>query len=422
LHTWGTVDGTVGSLITLFDRLGTGIRVAKNFDGAATYTDHTAEARLNGGTPFTLLLDSGDKFYLGFDAKAAGVRIDIATAATVMGALTWEYWNGVAWTTLSVSDGTTGLTVDGNVTWTAPADWATTTVDGVLSLYVRFGCASGPTVAPTANFIVVNWVIYDAAAGTNAKVYASPGEDGTKAYYLYLEDNGAAAHTDAKTGAAIMYESWDAVGHTGTAPCPTGAQMTGGGWVRKSTSLDATARTVLAGVDRNYAFLAIYSGDTASKAVCHRLGGIVSTVGSDAYDGAVFVPSSAALFRKSLEWGFWSAAFAGNFIQRRYDGTGASVQFGKASPAGSSAAALPYPNTADGRLYTAPFQVVESATAVYRGTWSPEVLATLHSATLVDANTYTDPDTGYAYRIIAANIDGLGFDSAPLFIVIRNVP
>lgn len=424
LHTWGTVTGVAASLITLADRLLTGILVAKNFDGAATYVDNTAEARLDGGTAFTLLLDSGDKYYWGFDVKAAGLRIDIATAATVMGALTWEYWNGSAWTTLSVTDGTTGFTVDGNVSWTAPASWATTTVDSVLAYYVRVGCASGPTVAPTAKFTVVNWVIFDAAAGTNAKVYFSPGEDGTKTYYLYLEDNGAAAHTDAKTGAAILYESWDAGAHTGSGLCPTNAQASGGGWIRKSATLDGTARTVIAGVDRNMTILCIYSGDTASKAVMHYLGGSASVVGSDAYDGVVSTPTAAAAYRPAVEWGSWATTATMRYIQRAYNGTGASLALNMmpAPQGGATANAIAYPNGPDGRLYMTKVQLMEGAGGSYRGTLSPHFLLTLHSVTLADADTFTDPSTGYTYRVVIPNVDGTTFQNGAIQTVVRNIP
>jgi len=425
LHTWGTVTGVAGSLITLADRLLTGISAAKNFDGGSTYVNNTAEARLDGGTPFILLLDSNDRFYWTFDVKAAGLRIDIATAATVMGALTFKYSKGGGtYGTVAVTDGTSGFTVDGNLSWTPPADWVTDTVDGVTGYQLYAECASGPTVAPTANFTVVNWVIFDGIAGTNAKVYFSPGENGAKTYYLYLEDNGAAAHTDAKSGAAILHETWDAGAHTGGPKCPTEAQVASGGWVRKSTTLDGTARVVIAGVDRDKAFPCIYSADTAGKAVPHYLGRAISNVGSDAYDGVVLAPTAADTgnLKNAVKWASWSVAAPGNYIQRRSDATGVAVAVAKAHPGGVSNVALPYPNAADGRLETEHFRLYTLSPQDFRGTLAPEFLAVMHTATILDADTYTDPDTGYIYRLVRMQDDGAGLAESSLFVALRNVP
>ncbi|HEY5141218.1 MAG TPA: right-handed parallel beta-helix repeat-containing protein, partial [Methylococcales bacterium] len=55
--------------------------------------------------------------------------------------ITWEYWNGSAWTALSsVTDNTTGFTaVAGtyDITYTFPTDWAKTTVNSTTKYFVR---------------------------------------------------------------------------------------------------------------------------------------------------------------------------------------------------------------------------------------------------------------------------------------------
>jgi hypothetical protein len=424
LHTWGTVDGTAASLITLADRLLTGIRSCQVDQGG--FTDRTSEARLNLGTAFTGFQNIADAIYFGYDVKGAAIRHALAVNGVKAGGsvLNWEYWNG-AWVALTVAESVAGakdFTAAGNVTWTAPADWVTNAVNAITAYHVRARVSGANyTTAPTVNSAVLNWVIFDGAAGTNAKVYFSPGENGAKTYYLYLEDNGAAAHTDAKSGAAILHETWDAVAHTGGPKCPTEAQVPSGGWVRKSVSLDATARTVIVGVDRDKAFLCIYSADTAGLAVVHYLGRAISNVGSDAYDGVVLAPTSAATFKNAVKWVDWGSATTGNYIQRRYDGTGAAVALAKTHPGGQSATALPYPNGSDGRLETALFPLYTLAPQDFRGTLAPEFLATMHDATILDADTYTDPDTGYVYRIVKCHIEAVGFSGAAVFIALRNV-
>lgn len=86
---------------------------------AAYFGSQTANLNVPGGT-FTSLV---------FDISR------IAENMTVV----WEYWNGAAWTALTVRDTTTGFRTDGvgSVHWMIPANWATTTVNGVLGYWVR---------------------------------------------------------------------------------------------------------------------------------------------------------------------------------------------------------------------------------------------------------------------------------------------
>lgn len=52
-------------------------------------------------------------------------------------AVVWEYWNGSAWATLTVTDGTNQLVQDGSITFTAPGNWATTSDGTFTGYYVR---------------------------------------------------------------------------------------------------------------------------------------------------------------------------------------------------------------------------------------------------------------------------------------------
>lgn len=53
--------------------------------------------------------------------------------------LVYEYWDGVAWTALEVSDNTNGLETvgKGGVYWQQPGDWATTTINGQTGWIAR---------------------------------------------------------------------------------------------------------------------------------------------------------------------------------------------------------------------------------------------------------------------------------------------
>ena len=73
-----------------------------NWDGVGTssgdYTDVTLEAQSPAGTSFTLFNSSAYYLYLGHGSKFDMAMFDVDTAGS-LGALTWQYYNGSAWTT-----------------------------------------------------------------------------------------------------------------------------------------------------------------------------------------------------------------------------------------------------------------------------------------------------------------------------------
>jgi hypothetical protein len=114
-------------------------------DGAAL-TDETTEANDAAANDMTLLpaVPAGnDAYYFGYlGCPFTRMTLNIGTAGVGVWTITWEYWNGSAWTALSgVTDDTTGFTAAAGshaVTWTMPADWARTTVsDATARYYVR---------------------------------------------------------------------------------------------------------------------------------------------------------------------------------------------------------------------------------------------------------------------------------------------
>jgi hypothetical protein len=123
--------------------------------GSSTFVDQTTAA--NNGTandvqPFPAGEVSGDYFAVGYTSNFSGLKIVIGTAGTV-GTLTWEYWNGSAWTALSgVTDNTTQFKAAAGtytVTFTIPSDWAPQVLNGSASLYyVRAKVTGAYTVDP----------------------------------------------------------------------------------------------------------------------------------------------------------------------------------------------------------------------------------------------------------------------------------
>jgi len=105
-------------------------------DSAASFTDNTTEARSRTGTNFTILGDGdlSNIVYFGLPGRFTSISMNLSTNGSG-GVLTWEYWDGAAWSALTGLSGNTNLTLDSIIAWTMPSNWATTTVNAVSALY-----------------------------------------------------------------------------------------------------------------------------------------------------------------------------------------------------------------------------------------------------------------------------------------------
>ena len=96
-----------------------------------------------------------DAIYFGHATETfAKIALNQTTQGAGTWTVTWQYWNGTAWTALSgVTDGTTAFTAAvGFVTvvWSTPTDWASCPVDNIDGYWVRAVVAtySAITTAP----------------------------------------------------------------------------------------------------------------------------------------------------------------------------------------------------------------------------------------------------------------------------------
>lgn len=109
----------------------------------ASFTDDTRDANdadANDAPMMPATQALNDATYFGHDAHFYGLDINIGTAKGGTWTLTWEYWNGSAWVSLTnVTDGTNGFATTGAqvIDWTMPVDWAKTTVDGANRYWAR---------------------------------------------------------------------------------------------------------------------------------------------------------------------------------------------------------------------------------------------------------------------------------------------
>ena len=114
-------------------------------DDGGVFTDDSTDVNDAGANDVAILPAVpvvNDAFLFGFDNTVSGMRLNIGTAAVYDEdvVITWYYSTGAGtWSVLTVTDATTGFTVAGtqNVTWTAPAGWATATYALLTKFWVK---------------------------------------------------------------------------------------------------------------------------------------------------------------------------------------------------------------------------------------------------------------------------------------------
>ena len=137
-------------------------------DDGGVQTDETTEANEGTGDDMTLLPlvpVANDAYYLGHTSRTfAEAKFSVTTAGAGTWTVVWEYWNGTAWVALSnVVDGSAGFTTGVatySVTFTKPADWATTTVESLTGYWIR-GRVSVVTVVTTQPTGGQAWIVTD---------------------------------------------------------------------------------------------------------------------------------------------------------------------------------------------------------------------------------------------------------------------
>tara|TARA_R110000822_G_scaffold120633_1_gene254112 strand:- start:6884 stop:9526 length:2643 start_codon:yes stop_codon:yes gene_type:complete len=122
------------------------------------FLDMTSEFSDNGVGNLLLMPAAeaaGDYTAFGSDQKFGRMRFDFNTTG-VGGTVIWEYWNGSAWSSLTVTaDESNGFTTGGNnrdIDWNVPADWAAVSLHDESPLfYARVRVLTVFSTNPTAN-------------------------------------------------------------------------------------------------------------------------------------------------------------------------------------------------------------------------------------------------------------------------------
>jgi len=145
-HTYLLVDSPVYSRVWSYDSSGT------------SYTDNTSEANAPAGDLFYAFATSvgiGDILYFGSEYKFTGVVLNLNTVG-VGGVVVWEYYNGSAWTTISVTEvgsGADDLNASGIVYWTLPTDFSKATVNSIETYYMRARVTTAHSTSPTVDYL-----------------------------------------------------------------------------------------------------------------------------------------------------------------------------------------------------------------------------------------------------------------------------
>ena len=135
-----------------------------NYDAnLTTYTDITSDINSpeqDDVTLFAAVPAVSDIVYYGNAQKFLSLQTVLKTVGTGSPAITWEYYNGSTWATVTVTASVTGAnlyTATGKVSWDEPANWSKVAVNGGNELYyIRSRLTTGYTIAPIAQQIGMN--------------------------------------------------------------------------------------------------------------------------------------------------------------------------------------------------------------------------------------------------------------------------
>lgn len=268
------------------------------------------------------------------------------------------------------------------------------------------------SLAAALDAILVNGYGSKAALGwgiaftaTNRRSYRAP--TGNRMYFR-LDDTPT---TDARC------DGWETMSDTvtGTGPFPTAAQLSGGLYIKKSTTANSTARPWYACGTDTWFFLMIFGaqtvfGNSASSDSTLFFGDCESLLPGDVYNTAIicrYANSTAGDTFGLLA----TAAQVGHYIARSYVGTIGAKQVGKlartvaaGNPMGASNLATPYPDPISGKIRLSKVEIWESVTGgdAPRLVLPPQIRAPIIAApgNLFDTIDGTGSLAGKSYRII----------------------
>lgn len=267
------------------------------------------------------------------------------------------------------------------------------TVTGVstFTFPVSSGLSTPATGSITMSHASSGWT--KPFSGTNLAAYKQPAGV-SNGLYLRVDDT--------VTGASrvVGYETMSDV-NTGTGLFPTAPQLSGGGYITKSASADATARPwVLVCNGKMFHLIVAVNTDNFTTAVGFSFGDFPSYKSGDTYNTAIICPITGATNStvfQSYSPTPTSTSVPGMWIARSHTQIGSSVPASKCSDTGKTGQAamgatpgFDFPSPVDGGVYVAPITMVDNggAKGVIRGTF-PGVWHLLHLKPFSNADVWS---------------------------------
>lgn len=153
--TLGAIENAALSVATVADAVAfeSPILTVIFYSAINGFTDISMEANLPSGAPQQILnpvVEANDALYIGGPSRFNILKIDL-DVGMVGGLFIWEYWSDSgAWLSLPVSsDSTNFFHLSGYLSFTKPADWTDTAVNGVRKFYIRMRVVT-PSVSTVA--------------------------------------------------------------------------------------------------------------------------------------------------------------------------------------------------------------------------------------------------------------------------------
>lgn len=271
------------------------------------------------------------------------------------------------------------------------------------------GTSSGSITVKTAP---AGWIKPHSGANLAAFKSASPEATGC---LLRVDDTGT---TSARV---VGYESMEDI-NAGTGPFPAPLQVSGGMYLPKSYTADATANPWEFIADhRGFHYVPAHSFASSSSFAGRTgwwFGDIAPRKSGDAYACALLAGNSATDYM-GVNYRSMNSLGRDVFLPRSYTGIGAAVRSGRYSPilapsssnvdnetSGASPYCGNYPNGADNALVTSPLLVLEGGSNI-NAVWRGAVPGVYHSPQLILAGTFApraviDATEGLAGRKLLA--------------------
>lgn len=247
-----------------------------------------------------------------------------------------------------------------------------------------------------------------AFTGANLAAYRQPA--GSNQMYLRADDTGA---TETRV---VGYETMSDV-NTGVNAFPTNVQISGGLYIKKSSTADAVSRPWVLITNGRLFVLHVNADSSVNSinAIVYAFGDITSYVPADAYETVIIAGTASAgtTVFQTLAVNLNSSQ-AGQYLARSYTQVGGSVTCNKHSDMAKlgggvtmGASGFTYPNPLDGGLHMAPLSIVENNATIARGEL-PGVWCPLHIRPLGHLDTFSGTGLLAGKTFLALNVPSAG--------------